>query len=331
VQSAVEPSQFHPAVTRTGQDHVHCVKCGYALALREGDEGSTVFMNPEGVGCNIGRFAKAAGTHVSGPAFSEGSWFEGWKWRVAECAGCQAHIGWRYERLRETPFWGLIWDCVREEPGTANLAEFTLPATVTASSIRLMPQPPGKSRVRAMMEDAAAFREVAEAVASKKKMQDRAARRKHKKEEFMRKAEEETMRKNKSNKHVQKKVVVKMDGSDQIGKCSAEALLALAADIKPSQPDQQRGEGQIWVVVGGKESGGIIVRKAESISSSQLAFRLATGSQVEELELKGNRMHYKRIRGDGPDWGWVSTVSNGKALAQRLSTMASGVTGQSPR
>jgi len=80
----------------------------------------------------------------------------------------------------------------------------------------------------------------------------------------------------------------------------------LAASIQPSFPDQDPGMGSLWVVTGGHDKGGIVVRNGESVHSPELASKLMTGSTVEEIEVRGNRLHYKRIRGDGPDFGWVT-------------------------
>jgi len=96
-------------------------------------------------------------------------------------------------------------------------------------------------------------------------------------------------------------------------KLSAKELQAMC---KPALYDQERGEGRIWIVVGGEDTGGIVVRKGESLGSERYPFRLSRGTTIEELELNGNRMHYKRISGDGPDWGWVNVKHNQKALLE---------------
>eukprot|EP00435_Cladocopium_sp_Y103_P044416 s2572_g12.t1 len=36
--------------------------------------------------------------------------------------------------------------------------------------------------------------------------------------------------------------------------------------------------------------------------------------QLEEVKLVGDRLHYKRITGTGPEEGWVSTKISGKEL-----------------
>lgn len=72
-----------------------------------------------------------------------------------------------------------------------------------------------------------------------------------------------------------------------------------------------------WVVVGGGDKGGILVREGQATSSAQCSERLSTGSLVEELELQGERLHYKLLTGDGPGEGWISIKLKDKDLAVR--------------
>mmetsp|Transcript_76922 Transcript_76922/g.135537 ORF Transcript_76922/g.135537 Transcript_76922/m.135537 type:complete len:375 (+) Transcript_76922:67-1191(+) len=72
--------------------------------------------------------------------------------------------------------------------------------------------------------------------------------------------------------------------------------------------------GQCWEVVGGADKGGILVRSGQGTTSEQLSDRLGTGTFVEELELAGERLHYKKLRGSGPETGWVSVSLKDKAL-----------------
>lgn len=50
----------------------------------------------------------------------------------------------------------------------------------------------------------------------------------------------------------------------------------------------------------------IIVRQERDLQSEQLTERLSTGAIVEEIELFGDRLHYSRLSGTGPQTGWVS-------------------------
>jgi len=80
--------------------------------------------------------------------------------------------------------------------------------------------------------------------------------------------------------------------------------------------------GQIWEIVGGADKGGVLVREGLELNSAQSASRLATGTMVEELELRGERLHFRRITGSGPDEGWISIALKDKVLACRVASDA---------
>lgn len=69
-----------------------------------------------------------------------------------------------------------------------------------------------------------------------------------------------------------------------------------------------------WEIVGGSDKGGILVREDASTKSAELG-RLSTGALVEQLHLKGDRLQYKLLTGEGPSEGWVSVQLSGKPLA----------------
>lgn len=73
-----------------------------------------------------------------------------------------------------------------------------------------------------------------------------------------------------------------------------------------------------WKIVGGKESGGVLVREGRSLKSAALPNRLATGSVIEELSLAEDRLKFKKASGEGPDSGWISVAISGKVLAEKL-------------
>ncbi|CAE7833219.1 unnamed protein product [Symbiodinium sp. CCMP2592] len=75
-----------------------------------------------------------------------------------------------------------------------------------------------------------------------------------------------------------------------------------------------------WEVVGGSDKGGILVREGQSTTSKQLADRLSTGALVEELDLRGERLQFKRLTGTGPETGWVSLSVSGKELVRPKQT-----------
>lgn len=74
---------------------------------------------------------------------------------------------------------------------------------------------------------------------------------------------------------------------------------------------------QVWQIVGGADKGGIIVRAGQDTRSDALA-RISTGAYVEELDLFGDRLHYRKLSGTGPKEGWVSIKTQEKDLCVRV-------------
>lgn len=74
---------------------------------------------------------------------------------------------------------------------------------------------------------------------------------------------------------------------------------------------------QAWKVVGGADKGGIIVRAGQETSSDQQADRLSHGALVSQLQLKGERLNYKLLKGTGPHEGWISIKLKDKDLVIR--------------
>lgn len=72
------------------------------------------FTNPHGFSFDIGCFRSAPGCRPFGEATEAWTWFHGYAWRVAVCAGCGTHLGWGYERspadAHAAGFFGLILD-----------------------------------------------------------------------------------------------------------------------------------------------------------------------------------------------------------------------------
>jgi [acyl-carrier-protein] S-malonyltransferase len=72
----------------------------------------------------------------------------------------------------------------------------------------------------------------------------------------------------------------------------------------------------IWEIVGGTgEGGGVVVRQGPEMRSPLVAELLRKGAEVEEVEMLGERLHYRKLEGTGPDEGWVSISFGGKELA----------------
>lgn len=72
---------------------------------------------------------------------------------------------------------------------------------------------------------------------------------------------------------------------------------------------------------------GIIGPEGVKTSTPECEKRLATGATVEQIALEGDRLNYKRLTGDGPDEGWISTKLKGKDLARRVEGEAEAATG----
>ena len=75
-----------------------------------------VCTNPHGLAFRVGCFRSARGCRQFGEATSEHTWFQGYRWRIALCAKCQAHLGWIFEASAGA-FYGLILDRLTSRPG----------------------------------------------------------------------------------------------------------------------------------------------------------------------------------------------------------------------
>mmetsp|Transcript_43641 Transcript_43641/g.125984 ORF Transcript_43641/g.125984 Transcript_43641/m.125984 type:complete len:1289 (+) Transcript_43641:228-4094(+) len=71
---------------------------------------------------------------------------------------------------------------------------------------------------------------------------------------------------------------------------------------------------KIWFVVGGEDTGGIVVRLGNELGSPKAERRLSTGSFVRQLGLASGRLEYELVAGAGPAHGWVSVELNHKVL-----------------
>jgi len=71
---------------------------------------------------------------------------------------------------------------------------------------------------------------------------------------------------------------------------------------------------EYWEVVGGEDKGGIIARAGKKLASEPLPEVLRVGSIIEELELAGNRLHFRLFAGSGPQEGWASVTLKQKYI-----------------
>jgi hypothetical protein len=96
-----------------------CARCahpvtrqGECIAVDGGHEHRRI--NPAGYRFHFGCFRAAPGCTMHGATSSEHTWFAGYAWRIANCASCFGHLGWRYERGADG-FYGLILERLAEE------------------------------------------------------------------------------------------------------------------------------------------------------------------------------------------------------------------------
>jgi len=75
-----------------------------------------------------------------------------------------------------------------------------------------------------------------------------------------------------------------------------------------------------WTIIGGDETGGLVVKSHRYINSYLAAERLSYGAVVEQKELHADRLHFRLLEGfgTGPARGWVSIKTSKKKLASRL-------------
>ena len=73
-----------------------------------------VQANPFGFVFCFGCFSVAPGCALVEGEHSADSWFQGYVWRIALCAGCTTHLGW-YFRGDDSAFFGLLLNKLRRQ------------------------------------------------------------------------------------------------------------------------------------------------------------------------------------------------------------------------
>lgn len=99
---------------------IRCKRCGAEVtheraAIAVEGRHTHDFVNPAGVSFVVRCFGDAPGCEPYGDASSFFSWFAGHQWRIAVCAACGVHLGWRFEGATSVLF-GLITDRIAESP-----------------------------------------------------------------------------------------------------------------------------------------------------------------------------------------------------------------------
>jgi hypothetical protein len=72
-----------------------------------------VRVNPHGSEFRFGCFSDAPGCAAQGESSAFFTWFPGYSWQIAVCAGCAAHLGWSFRSAGDV-FFGLITDRLHE-------------------------------------------------------------------------------------------------------------------------------------------------------------------------------------------------------------------------
>lgn len=99
---------------------IRCRFCGHPItrqAYRIDINGSHhhTFNNPSGYLFEIGCFSSASGCASQGKPTLEFSWFTGYSWCFALCVYCHAHLGWLYQSMSGSRFYGLILNHLTEK------------------------------------------------------------------------------------------------------------------------------------------------------------------------------------------------------------------------
>ena len=95
------------------EDGIACRQCLHgitSIAERKSIKGAHAhtFANPEGIVFEIVCYRDAWGCGYVGPSSSQFTWFAGYVWRIAVCANCHVHLGWRFSTAAGHFFHGLI-------------------------------------------------------------------------------------------------------------------------------------------------------------------------------------------------------------------------------
>ena len=104
---------------------LRCRRCGTLVTDRShcfdalGTGNRAVFANPHGIVFEILAVLRVENVLPAGERTSEFTWFPGYAWTPALCAGCGTNLGWVFdaEATSTAPsrFWGLVADYLTED------------------------------------------------------------------------------------------------------------------------------------------------------------------------------------------------------------------------
>ena len=105
--------------TRPRKGYIFCAACSHVIAHTQDRievQGALehTCTNPYGYVHRFGCYREAPGCAVIGGTHSADSWFSGYRWRLAHCGGCDAHLGWAFEKP-DQGFFGLILNRVQQD------------------------------------------------------------------------------------------------------------------------------------------------------------------------------------------------------------------------
>ena len=101
------------------KDFIFCAQCSNVVSraserIEVGGSHAHHLTNPHGFAFHVGCFANALGCDISGQPEAADTWFMGYRWRIATCASCHAHLGW-YFASESHYFYGLILDRIQQD------------------------------------------------------------------------------------------------------------------------------------------------------------------------------------------------------------------------
>ena len=123
--TATDPERFRQeepdddaALRSRRSSRLVCRRCGQHISdgnhafAASGTSTTGVFANAHGRVFQILTVRAAQGLLFVGAPTTEFTWFSGYAWRVAVCAGCTTHLGWSFEAARPglepVVFFGLL-------------------------------------------------------------------------------------------------------------------------------------------------------------------------------------------------------------------------------